>query len=103
MKGRMIVVVGFAFALGGCDVVRAMLPRQGTTYADARLAISRCGITPDSITWSVSADGTLAFGRRSADALPITDAQNACLTRWVETNRIKVAFIGWETNAPDVR
>jgi hypothetical protein len=74
-----------------------MLPRHGTTASEARAALQRCGIAPERIAWSVSADGTFAFGQTSADAAPLLDAQNKCLMRWVEDNRINIAFIGRET------
>ena len=74
-----------------------MLPRHGTTASEAQAALQHCGIAPDSIAWSVSADGTFAFGRKSADAAPMLEKQSECLMHWVEDNRIKVAFIGWET------
>lgn len=78
-------------------MIRAMLPRYGTNEADVRAALSGCGISSDSIAWSVGRDGIFAFGRKSADALPLPDEQNECLLRWVEKNRVKVGFIGWET------
>jgi hypothetical protein len=74
-----------------------LLPRHATTAAKARAAIERCGIMPDDIAWRVSADGTFAFGRKTADALTATEPQTKCLMQWAEDNRIKVAFIGWET------
>ncbi|WP_162792386.1 hypothetical protein [Novosphingobium sp. P6W] len=92
----MMIAVG-ALVLGGCDTIRALLPRHGTNAADVRAALSGCGIPLDSIAWSVGPDGTFAFGRKSADALPLLEEQNECLMRWVEKNRIKVGFIGWES------
>jgi len=93
------IVVTCALLLGGCDLVYSMLPRRGTTAADARAALSRCGIAPDSIGWSVSSAGTFAFGRKSAEASQMPEPQSECLMRWIQTNRVKVAFIGWETGA----
>ena len=92
-----MIIATSALLLGGCDMIRAMLPRHGTNEADARAALSRCGIAPDSIAWSVGPDGTFAFGRKSADAPPLPETQNECLMRWIENDRIKVGFIGWET------
>lgn len=97
MKAQTSVVAACALLLGGCDLVHSMLPRHSTTAAEARAAMSRCGIAPDGIAWSISSDGTFAFGRKSAEASPMTDTQSECLMRWVEKNRVKVAFIGWET------
>ncbi|WP_162234236.1 hypothetical protein [Novosphingobium sp. Leaf2] len=74
-----------------------MLPRHGTNEAEVRAALSGCGIPLDSIAWSVGPDGTFAFGRKSADALPLANDQNECLMRWVEKHRVKVGFVGWET------
>jgi hypothetical protein len=80
-----------------------MLPRHGTNEADARAALSGCGIPRASIAWSVGTDGTFAFGRKSADASPVPDEQSECLMRWVEKNRVKVGFIGWETGLANNR
>lgn len=96
MRDRAIVIAASALLLGGCDFIRAMLPRYGTTVTEARTALSDCGIAPDSIAWSVGPDGTFAFGRHSADAPPLPEKQNECLMGWTEKNRIKVGFIGWE-------
>jgi hypothetical protein len=74
-----------------------LLPRHSATAAKARAALEGCGIVLDSIAWRVGVDGTFAFGRKSADAPPMTEPQTKCLMRWVGDNRIKVAFIGWET------
>lgn len=76
-----------------------LLPRHSTTAAEAPAALERCGIVPDKIAWRVNADGTFAFGRKSPDASPMTGPQDRCLMRWVEENRIKVAFMAW-VNAP---
>jgi hypothetical protein len=97
MRSRTYFLSASALLLGGCDLVRMLLPRNATTSVAAREALERCGIASDSIAWSVSADGTFAFGRKSADAAPWPEAQNDCLMRWIKENRIKVAFIGWET------
>ncbi|WP_169833144.1 hypothetical protein [Sphingomonas panacis] len=97
MKSRTFVIGAVALFLGGCDLIRVMLPRHETTAAEARSALIRCGIVPESIAWSVTAEGTFAFGRKSADSMPMPGPQSACLMRWVEINRVKVAFIGWET------
>ena len=97
MRSRTYVMSLCALLLSGCNLVRMMLPRHGTTAGEAQAALQRCGIAPDTIAWSVSADGTFAFGRKSADAAPMPQTQSECLMRWVEDNRIKVAFIGWET------
>lgn len=97
MRSRIIFISACAFLLSGCDFVRMLLPRNVTTAADARAALQRCGVVPDSVAWRVSGDGTFAFGRKSADAAPLTEPQSKCLMRWVQDNRIKVAFIGWET------
>jgi hypothetical protein len=78
-------------------MIRAMLPRHSTNEDDVRAALSGCGISPGSLAWSVGTDGTFAFGRKSPDASPLPREQNECLMRWVEENRVKVAFIGWET------
>ena len=91
------MIAASSLLLGGCDMIRALLPRHGTNEADVRVALSSCGIPLDSIAWSVSPDGTFAFGRKSADALPLPEEQNECLMRWVEKNRVKVGSIGWET------
>lgn len=56
----------------------------------------RCGINPQSISWSVSADGTFAYGRKSADAAGLPEQQDHCLSRWIDEGRIKFAIIGWE-------
>ena len=97
------MIAASALVLGGCDMMHAMLPRHGTNEADARAAISGCGIPPASIAWSVGTDGTFAFGRKSADASPLSYSQNECLMRWVEKNRVKVEFIGWETGLANGR
>jgi len=91
------MIAASALLLGGCDMIRAMLPRHGTSEADVRNALSGCGIPSDSIAWSVGPDGTFTFGRKSVDALPLPEVQNECLMRWVEKNRVKVGLIGWET------
>ncbi|WP_010219687.1 hypothetical protein [Sphingomonas sp. PAMC 26621] len=78
-------------------MIRAMPPPQGTNSADARAALASCGITPDSIAWSVSPEGTFVFGRKSADAPPLPEKQSECLMRWIEKGGIKVGVIGWET------
>ena len=96
MRSHTIAIVTCAILLGGCDLVRAVLPHHSTTATEARAALLGCGIVPDSIAWSVSSDGSFAFGRKSADAPPMPDAQTSCIMHWVEENRIKVAFIGWE-------
>ena len=97
MRTQTSVIAACALLLGGCDLVDSVLPRHGTTTADARAAMLRCGIAPDSIAWSVSSDGTFAFGRKSAEASPTPETQDECLMRWVQTNRVKLAIIGWET------
>jgi hypothetical protein len=97
MRYRTLVIAASVLLLGGCDMIRAMLPRHGTNEADVRAALSGCGISPDSIAWSVGPDGTFAFGRKSADALPLRGEHNECLMRWIDKNRVKVGFIGWET------
>ena len=97
MIGRIVVITAGASLLGGCDMIGAVLPRHGTNVADAQAALSSCGIALDSLAWSVSPDGTFAFGRKSADAPPLPEKQNDCLMRWIEDDRIKVGFIGWET------
>ena len=89
-------LVGFLLLLGGCDAVRAVLPRHGTTATEARAAMLRCGIVPDGVAWSVSPQGTFAFGRKSADAPPMPEAQSRCIMHWTDENRIKVALLGWE-------
>jgi hypothetical protein len=96
MRMRTVLVGACLTLLGGCDLVRTLLPRNATTAAAARAAIERCGIIADDIAWRVGADGTFAFGNKSGDAPPLTRPQTECLMRWVDDNRIKVAFIGWE-------
>ena len=96
MRGCTLVLSLCALLLSGCDFVRMLLPRHSTAAAEARSALERCGIDPDSIAWQVGPDGTFAFGRKSADASPMTEPQTKCLMRWVEDNRIKEAFIGWD-------
>jgi hypothetical protein len=97
MRIRTVAVGACLILLGGCDLVRMLLPRKAATAAEARAAIERCGVVPDDIAWRVDADGTFAFGRKSADAPPMTEPQTKCLLKWVDDNRIKVAFIAWET------
>jgi hypothetical protein len=97
MRMRTFVVGACLILLGGCDLVRMFLPREATTATEARAAIERCGIVPDDIAWRVDANGTFAFGRKSADASPITEPQTKCLMQWADKNRIRFAFIGWET------
>ncbi|MBU6267914.1 MAG: hypothetical protein KGN34_10260 [Sphingomonadales bacterium] len=92
-----IFLISAALLLNGCDMIRMVLPRHGATDAQARAAMQKCGIIPDSIGWTVREDGTFAFGRKSANAAPMTETQDECLVRWAEDNRIKIAFIGWET------
>lgn len=77
-------------------MIRTMFPRHGTSAADAQAALFHCGIAPDSIAWSVGSDGSFAFGRKSADALPMPGKQEDCLMHWINKNRIKVGFMGWE-------
>jgi hypothetical protein len=96
MRAPIIILAGCAFLLSGCDLIRMLLPRHATTSAEARRALERCSIIPDSIAWHVSRDGVFTFGRKSADAAPMTEAQTQCVMRWVEERRIKVAFIGSE-------
>jgi len=94
---RILIIVLCALLLTGCDLVRTLLPRHSTTVAEARSALKHCKIEPDSIAWEVTADGAFASGRKTADAAPMPKAQDECLTSWIEENRIKFAFIGWET------
>jgi hypothetical protein len=74
-----------------------MLPKKATSATEA---MKQCGIAADAIAWRVDTDGTFAYGRKSADAPPMPSQQNECLMKWVTDNRIKLAFIGWETKSP---
>lgn len=96
MRSHTYVIIACTLLLSGCDIIRTVLPRHSTTTFEARAALQRCGIVPDNIAWSVSDDGTFGFGSKSPDAAPMSGAQYECLMRWVEDNRIKIAFIGWE-------
>lgn len=77
-----------------CNLVRMVLPRHGTTEREAKAALQHCGIAPDGIAWSVSPDGTFAFGKKSADNAPMPATLSDCLMRWVDDNSIEVACIG---------
>jgi hypothetical protein len=74
-----------------------LLPRKRATETDARRAMLACGIGPDELAWSVSADGTFAFGRKHPDAEGPTYDQIDCLTEWARRERIKLGLIAWET------
>lgn len=74
-----------------------MLPHKRTTEEKARQAMMACGISPDEIAWSVSTDGSFAFGRKHPDADGLPDEQMQCILDWTRRERIKVGFIGWET------
>ena len=99
MRARTIATISCTLLLSGCDLIRTMFPRHRTTVPEARAALVRCGIAPDSVAWGVGRDGTVAFGRKTAGSLPIPEAQGECFMRWAETNKVKVAFIGWEQDA----
>src|SRR5438270_405994 len=96
MRTLIIILAGCGFLLSGCDLIRMLLPRHSTTSAEARGALERCGIIPDGIAWHVTSDGVFSFGRKSAAAAPIAEAQTQCVMRWVDQKRIKAAFIGSE-------
>lgn len=100
MLRTVATVLACIFLLTGCGLVRTLLPRKGTTAIEAKMAMELCGIEADAIAWSVEADGTFAYGRKSANAPPIPARHNECLVQWVTDNRIKFAFIGWETSSP---
>lgn len=70
-----------------------MLPRHGTTASEVQVALQHCGIAPESIAWSVYADGSFAFGRKSDAAAPMTETKTECLMRWIEDNKIRVTFL----------
>jgi hypothetical protein len=77
-----------------------LLPYRRTTEEKARKALTDCGIDPDTILWRVDADGSFAFGKKHPDAAAMTFAQTSCIVDWTRRERIKVGFIGWETDAP---
>lgn len=97
MKSRTFATSACALLLSGCDLVRMVLPHHQITAAEARSALIACGVVPESIAWSVTTEGTFAFGRKNADSKPMPAAQSECLMRWAETNRVRVSFISWET------
>ena len=96
MRAPIVVLAGCAFLLSGCDLIRVLLPRHATTTAEAGRALERCRIISDNIAWHVTTDGVFTFGRKSADAAPMTEAQTKCIMGWVDEKRVKAAFIGWE-------
>lgn len=100
MHCRLAVLFLISFAVSGCDLVKAMAPRNATTQEAARYALTKCGIDPDAIAWSVDEDGLFAFGRKSPDAEAMSVTQSDCIMRWVQDERVKFAFIGWEHTAP---
>ena len=77
-----------------------LLPYRRTTEEKARKALTDCGIDPDAIFWRVGADGSFAFGKKDPDAADITYEQTSCIVDWTRRERIKVGFIGRETDAP---
>lgn len=95
VRRELLVLAVGCSCLSGCDFLRLMLPHKATTPAEARSAIERCGISPDSLSWRVE-DGAFVFGRKSAYAPPIPDQHSNCLLKWAKDNRVEVRFIGWE-------
>jgi hypothetical protein len=93
---RTALLLGSLLILSGCDLIRSMLPRNSTTVAEATKMLQRCRIDPSKIAWRVSADGTFAYGRKSSDASGLPEQQSQCISSWIDDERIKVAFIGWE-------
>lgn len=81
-------------------LLRLLLPRRRTTEVEVRAAIVSCGISPDDIAWTVGADGSFAFGRKSPTDQTFSHEQSMCLVKWAQRERIKVGFIGWETSGP---
>jgi hypothetical protein len=98
MRLALLALSVCCFCLSGCDFLRMILPHKTTTPAEALNAMQQCGVSPDNISWRVTEDGAFAFGRKSADALPIPDGQTQCLMKWARDNRVEVRFIGWKTD-----
>jgi hypothetical protein len=81
-------------------LLQLFLPRRRTTETEVRAAMVSCGISPDDIAWTVGADGSFGFGRRSATDQAFTIEQSMCLLEWAQRERIKTGFIGWEISQP---
>ncbi len=77
-----------------------LLPYRRTNEESAREALGACGIDPEAISWKVGADGSFAFGKKHPDGADMSYEQIRCILDWTRRERIKVAFIGWETDAP---
>lgn len=98
MRRGLITLVLCSLPLGGCNLIKMMMPSKPTTSEAARNAMKQCGIAPDSIAWRVTKDGAFAFGKKSPDAEFPSQAQSECLLKWAQENRVKVGFIGWESD-----
>lgn len=79
------------------NLVTLLLPYRRTNEEEARNAIRDCGLSPDDLAWRMTENGGFAFGRKSADADPLPEAQVRCLTEWARKRRVRLGFIGWET------
>ncbi|MGN7161968.1 hypothetical protein [Sphingomonas sp. SAFR-052] len=97
MKRSALTITILAVVLSACHLLDPIRSRRGTTASEARAALTQCGVVPDSIAWSVEADGTFAFGRKSADSPPIPNPKMECVMRWVDENHLKFGIVGWET------
>lgn len=99
MRTGLLALSICSLALGGCDLVKMMMPRKATTPDEARQAIQSCEVSPDNIVWTVTEDGAFAFGRKFPGSQSLTPAQSDCLLAWAQHNRVEVRFIGWESSA----
>jgi hypothetical protein len=90
MKMKIYIWIISFLMLVGCS-------NKPTTAAEAEKAIKNCGMSPTDLSWTVSDDGSFAFGRKSPKDPGPSFQQTECLTKWAKENRVKLGFIGWES------
>ena len=72
---------------------------RAATFEEAAQAIRKCGMSPNDVLWRVTNKGEVMVGRKRGDATGSSFQQVDCFMRWATDDKIKVGFVGWETNA----